>query len=162
MSKKEWLLTALMCLLVAGASVAYVKWPRTVPFEQCSEVYQRYANHPGIQASFIKDKYINDSVSLDVTLIKATDSSAFMQLLIEMNKPEDLIKIIATTPVEKDKRYTSLHPKGHPELPMDPVKMNNDVVVVFPAVRSVAVFHITQEDQYKLILLGNIRKTLNI
>ena len=162
--KKTKILWCLLAVLTMAAAVTVALWLNlwNIRGVQPSDLYLQYKDMPGIQASFIKDKYINDSVSLDVTLIKATDSSAFMQLLIEMNKPEDLIKIIATTPVEKDKRYTSLHPKGHPELPMDPVKMNNDVVVVFTALRSVAVFHITQEEQIKPILLGNTRKTLNI
>lgn len=162
MNKKEWLLTALLCLLVAGACVAYRVWPRTVPFEQCSEVYQRYSNLPGIQAAFIKDKQINDSVCIDMTLLKAVDSSSFIQLLVKLDSPKDLIKVITTSPANSDRRFASLHPKGHPELPMDPVKMNNDVVVVFPTVRSVAVFHIMQEEHIKLILLGNTRKTINI
>ncbi len=154
-------LLAVLCLLVAAVTVFRLNlW--NIRGVQPSELYLQYKDLPGIQASFIKDKQINDSVCVDVTLLKATDSSNFIQLLIQLDTPKDLVKLITTLTVKNDRRFASLHPKGHPELPMDPVKMNNDVVVVFPALRSVAVFHITQEEQIKQILLGNTRKTLNI
>lgn len=159
-TKILWCLLALLSLVAAATVVVRLNlW--NVSGVQPSGLYLQYKDMPGIQASFIKDKYINDSVCVDVTLLKAVDSSNFMQLLISLNKPEDLIIRVAKTQGKEDHRYVSLHPKGHPELPMDPVRMNNDVVVVFTALRSVAVFNITQEDQYKLILLGNTKKTLN-
>lgn len=57
--KIRWTLTPIVLLLI-GASGAVVKhWPRTVPYAQCSPIYQRYATMPGIQAAFIKDYAIN-------------------------------------------------------------------------------------------------------
>ena len=154
-------LLAVLCLLVAAVTVFRLNlW--NIRGVQPSELYLQYKDLPGIQASFIKDKQINDSVCIDMTLLKAVDSSSFIQLLVKIDSPKDLIKVITTSPANSDRRFASLHPKGHPELPMDPVKMNNDVVVVFPTVRSVAVFHIMQEEHIKLILLGNTRKTINI
>lgn len=160
-TKILWCLLALLSLVAAATVVVRLNlW--NFSGVQPSGLYLQYKDMPGIQASFIKDKYINDSVCVDVTLLKAVDSSNFMQLLTQLDTPKDLVKLTTTLPLKSDRRFASLHPKGHPELPMDPVKMNNDVVVVFPAVRSVAVFHISKEEQIKLILLGNTRKTLNI
>ena len=58
MSKRMWLLTLALSFLAVLAAVAWRCWPRTVPLSQCSEVYQRYHDIPGIQASFIKNKQI--------------------------------------------------------------------------------------------------------
>ena len=145
MSKKEWLLTALMCLLVAGASVAYVKWPRTVPFEQCSVVYQRYANHPGIQASFIKDKYINDSISIPVTLLQAEDSAAWEQLMniIYSNYSQEARDYM----MNSNKIRVRAIPKGHLDLPADSVFLNNDIVAIDAINQTVCIFNLTDTSQ---------------
>ena len=160
MSKKEWLLTALLCLLVAGACVAYRVWPRTVPFEQCSEVYQRYSDLPGIQASFIKDKQINDSVRVDVTLLQATDSAGWNQL-------QDSLGYARLAP--EDREYLMKHkgirinliPKGHLDYPMDSVFLNNDMVAIDGTNRTIAIFNLTDSIQYRAIIKKSIRDNKN-
>lgn len=162
MSKKEWLLTALLCLLVAGACVAYRVWPRTVPFEQCSEVYQRYYGMPGIQASFIKDKQFNDSINVDVTILQARDSAAFITLLKGMGKSDDMIKYMCKYVKDDNTRFIKLCPKGHPELPPDSVRVNNDIVATFPVRWIVVVFHTNSNGQIDKIKYANFLKTINI
>lgn len=78
--KKSWIITVIYCLLIIGGGIFVVFFPRTVPFEQCSDEYKRYADVEGIEASFIKDFYINDTVTLDVTVLKALDSNNFQLL----------------------------------------------------------------------------------
>lgn len=162
MSKKEWLQTALLCLLVAGACVAYRVWPRTVPFEHCSEVYQRYYGMPGIQASFIKDKQFNDSINVDVTILQARDSAAFITLLKGMGKSDDMIKYMCKYVKDDNTRFIKLCPKGHPELPPDSVRGNNDIVATFPVQRIVVVFHTNSNGQIDKIKYANFLKTINI
>lgn len=160
MSKKEWLLTALLCLLVAGACVAYRVWPRTVPFEQCSEVYQRYSDLPGIQASFIKDKQINDSVRVDVTLLQATDSTAWSIL-------QDSLGYARLAPEEHE--YLMKHKgirmklisKGYVDNPMDSVFLNNDLVAIDGTNRVIGIFNLTDSNQYNAIIRKNIRDIKN-
>ncbi|MBR3633227.1 MAG: hypothetical protein IKN51_01690 [Bacteroidaceae bacterium] len=160
MSKKEWLLTALLCLLVAGACVAYRVWPRTVPFEQCSEVYQRYSDLPGIQASFIKDKQINDSVRVDVTLLQATDSTAWSIL-------QDSLGYARLAP--EDHEYLMKHKgirmklisKGYLDNPMDSVFLNNDLVAIDGTNRVIGIFNLTDSNQYNAIIRKNIRDIKN-
>ena len=157
MSKKEWLLTALMCLLVAGASVAYVKWPRTVPFEQCSEVYQRYANHPGIQASFIKDKYINDSISIPITLLQATDSAAWQLLMKDFKIPVLPPEYEETIPEKAVS--TRLFPQNHPERIKDTILLKNDFLVCYRKKHFICICHIDSEKQFPVLLRQEIHAT---
>ena len=83
--KKQRIITLLVCLLIVGSGAGVLLWPRTVPLAQCSEVYRLYVNNPSIRASFIKDFRINDSVSVDVTLLEAVDSNGWNTLVTDMN-----------------------------------------------------------------------------
>lgn len=83
--KKQRIITLLVCLLIVGSGAGVLLWPRTVPLAQCSEVYRLYVNNPSIRASFIKDFRINDTVSVDVTLLEATDSVGWNKLVEELN-----------------------------------------------------------------------------
>ena len=85
--KKSWPITILFCLLIIGGGAAVILWPRTVPFEQCSEIYQKYANMEDVSASFIKDYKVNDTVYVDVTLLEATDSVGWVTLKKDFDIP---------------------------------------------------------------------------
>ena len=85
--KKSWPITILFCLLIIGGGAAVILWPRTVPFEQCSEIYQKYANVEDVSASFIKDYKVNDTVYVDVTLLEATDSVGWVTLKKDFDIP---------------------------------------------------------------------------
>ena len=75
--KKTWLFTVFICLLIIAGGGAVVLWPRTIPFDKCSESYKIYANNPSVEASFIKDFRINDTIFVDVTLLEAVDSNGW-------------------------------------------------------------------------------------
>ena len=78
--KRSWIITICLCLLLLVGGGIAIFMPRTVPFSQCSEIYKKYADHPDIDASFIKEFKINDSISVDVTLLKAIDTSGWKTL----------------------------------------------------------------------------------
>ena len=84
-----------LCLVAATVPAAIVYWRHTVPLSQCSEVYRRYRDLPGVQASFIHDKQINDTLSLDMTLFVAYDSLAFVNLL------KGQIKLVGVRPLSQ-------------------------------------------------------------
>ena len=73
----SWPGATALCLLIVVGTLCVKLWPRTVPFEQCSEIYQKYAHTPGIDAAFVKDYRINDTVTIDATLLKAKDTNAW-------------------------------------------------------------------------------------
>lgn len=84
----SWPVTLAICLVIVLGTVAIWLWPRTVPFDQCSKLYQKYADKPGLEASFIKDYRIDDTIFVDVTLIVATDSASWNSLRFDLNIPE--------------------------------------------------------------------------
>ena len=74
--------------IVAGLAVRYV--PSVVPYWQCSEVYKRYSKVEGVCASYIKDYRINDTLTLGVTLLEATDSAGWEYLKQAFNISQEM------------------------------------------------------------------------
>ncbi len=81
-----------LCLLAALLSAAAKMAPHELPAGRCGELYQRYAGRPGIEAAYLRDYRLNDSVSVAVTLFRATDSAAWQQLCSDfaIYLPEEL------------------------------------------------------------------------
>ena len=156
-----WVVFPLLCLLLTGAMTLLTIQRHTVPLSQCSEVYRRYCHLPGIQASFIRQLPINDTLRLDMTLFEAQDSVSFANLLHHMGKSDEYIIGIKKAVVDNNTRFVGRRPKGHPELPRDPEDKNNDVMAIFPARNEVAFLHSNSYDEARDALISNIRKTFN-
>ena len=152
MSKRMWLLTLALSFLAVLAAVAWRCWPRTVPLSQCSEVYQRYHDTPGIQASFIKNKQINDTLRLDMTLFEAEDSLAFANLLKSMGKSDEYITDILSLGGNTDKCYSGTFRRGELGSLGDSDDANNEVRSVFPVRMTVAIFHTRTAEELKAVL----------
>ena len=152
--RRTWLISALLCLAIVGGAVAYKLWPRTVPLAECSEVYCRYADTPGINAAYIKDYRVNDSVTVCVTLLEALDSSSWDSLkndfkikavLDSMYKVHDPIEINETT------KNMRLAPKWDYNLPKDSIFTNNDFIVTTFYRHIICIFHLENKGQYHAI-----------
>ena len=152
MSKRMWLLTLALSFLAVLAAVAWRCWPRTVPLSQCSEVYQRYHDTPGIQASFIKNKQINDTLRLDMTILEAEDSLAFANLLKSMGKSDEYITDILSLGGNTDKCYSGTFRRGELGSLGDSDDANNEVRSVFPVRMTVAIFHTRTAEELKAVL----------
>ena len=81
LNQRFWLVVGLLLLVECAALWAYRSCSRTLPESQCSEVYRRYAHVPGVEAAFVKGFPINDTVAVDVTLLRATDSAGWAYLM---------------------------------------------------------------------------------
>lgn len=133
-------------MVLVGGAVAWKLWPRTVPFDECSATYRQYANTAGIDASFIKGKRIDGGDRVDVTLLEATDTAAWVSLLCDLDMPDFDIE-----PYE-DLFIHYLAAKEHPERRMPFAQGECDLVVLWPANSTVCIFHIETEAQYDRLL----------
>ena len=77
---RRWAITILAFLIVVLGGIAYRHWPRAVPWEPCSTLYRHYAHADGIEATFIHNYKVNDTLSIDITLLQATDSAGWQHL----------------------------------------------------------------------------------
>lgn len=158
--RKFLLSTLLVCLLAVGGAVLVKRCPRTVPLEECSELYRRYAGAEGLEVSFVQGYRLNDSVRVDVTLLQATDSAAWSIL-------QDSLGYARLAP--EDREYLMKHkgirmkliPKGYLDNPMDSVFLNNDLVAIDGTNRVIGIFNLTDSNQYNAIIRKNIRDIKN-
>ena len=87
MRPKQLILPAIIFLAIVLVALVVRLWPRTVPFDQCSDVYKRYAAVDGVDATFIKDYKVNDTVFVDATLLEAKDSAVWVMLKNDFEVP---------------------------------------------------------------------------
>ena len=79
--KRYWLITLVLCVVGVTTVLAVRYWPRIVHPGEPSGLYLRYKDNPHISAAFIKDFRVNDSLTLDVTILEARDSAGWAGLL---------------------------------------------------------------------------------
>lgn len=86
--KRFWTIVALLALVETLVLFCVFQWRYIFPSHEVSEIYTRYENTDGIDASFIKDFRVNDSVFIDVTLLEAKDSAGWEMLKRDFLVPE--------------------------------------------------------------------------
>lgn len=154
--KKSWPITILVCLLILGGGALILGWPRTVPFEQCSEIYQKYANEEDIKASFIKDFKVNDTVFVDVTLLEAIDSTGWDILKKDFevdSLPPELQQLV-------DNGEDLVFTKSRPKSEIDKSDFPNDLLAISHMIHTVTVFHINSEIEKYAVLNHNYKEEI--
>lgn len=128
--KRSWLITILVCLLLLAGGWIVVSLPNVVPKDNCSDLYRQYAGAEGIKATFVKDYRVNDSLTLDVTILEARDSVGWDQMKNDFKikpLPSNIEKVLA------EKNAISHHhvPKDTPDATLDTIDLlNNDHMVI--------------------------------
>ena len=137
-----------MAIVFAGLLVSawILLHPRQLPEEECSDTYRRYKDVEGVAASFIKGFPVNDTLSLDVTTLQATDSAGWERLKKDFH--------IAPAPeffqrkIEQGEDMVSVRraSKNGPTLPIDTTDYNNNnVVAISRLYRTVSIFNTNTE-----------------
>ena len=75
---KKWIIAFVVLTALGVGCVAWWRYVR--PQQQVSDLYRRYEHADGIAASYIHNYPVNDTLSLDVTLLEATTDSAWQVL----------------------------------------------------------------------------------
>lgn len=154
---KRRVISVAVCLVVA-ALVLLVKYhPRTVPIEECSQIYRDYADNPHIAVAFIKDFPVNDTLRVDVTTLQATDSLGWETLKNEFHIISLSDNIQRKIEQGIDRVSTRIVSKTDPTLPMDTSELlNNNVIAISRLHRTVSVFYIKAEAEIDAILYNQL------
>ena len=80
-----WLWVGVLLLIELAAITLWKRWYWFFPAQQTSELYQRYAGAEGIDAAYVTDYRVNDSLFVNVTLLQSTTDSAWSRLTKDMN-----------------------------------------------------------------------------
>ena len=153
--RKRQIIPFLLAVVLLGGTLAVKLWPRTVPYEECSELYRRYADAEGINATFIKGFHVNDTVDVDVTLLEATDSAGWEKLISDFNiKRESLVG-------SSKHVFFRLAKKGHSDRQIDALPENNDMIMIADGMRAVSIFHIDEIKNIRPIIHRNAEDLKN-
>lgn len=142
--KHFWLIVGVMAFLEVLIICLVLQWKYLFPSREVSELYARYADVEGVEASFIKDYRVNDSVFVDVTVIEANNDSAWAVLKREYKIPELTSEEISN--MEKGSSciaFCRLHKKDETK------KYNNEntMVVAMHNDRTIYVFYLKTKEQ---------------
>ena len=82
-----------LAIIAVGLAVCagFFLFPRQLTPEECGALYQRYKDAEGIDASFIKDFPVNDTLATDALLLEAATDSAWCALLLDFGTPQEMI-----------------------------------------------------------------------
>ncbi len=159
--KRTGCIVLLICLLFAGVAVAVIRCPRTVPERECSEVYKRYHKVEGVRASYIKNFPLNDTLTIGVTLLEATDSAGWEYLLEAFNIPHEL------TEIEDIDVWTWQALRNHPEERYNSMvddrqveKSDLEIVSISTKDQEICIFHTRNEQERSTIFSKKIEANI--
>ena len=152
--KRSWLITILVCLLILGGGGAVLHLPQVVPFNQCSDVYKRYAKMDGVDATFIKDYKVNDTVFVDVTLLEAIDSTGWDILKTDFKVPPPPLELQPLIDNGEDLLFTKHIPKYIANTSAFPY----DLLVISHLTHTLTVFHINSDIEKHAIFNHNYKE----
>lgn len=152
MKPKQLILPAIIFLAIVLVALAVRLWPRTVPFDQCSDVYKRYAKMDGVDATFIKDYKVNDSVVVSATLLETEDTCMWEKLCEDMHIPS-----ITKIPEEFKDLFLSKNTFGYivekdSSLIAEKDMCLKNLYVYSRMDMTICVFHSLTEEQYDAII----------
>lgn len=150
--KIYWLVVVLTGLAAALVTLVVIRAPHTVPLSQCSDLYRRYHDVPGIQASFIKKKQVNDTLFLDMTVLKACDSAGWEHLKKDFAVKEIPPELMQQMAVDNAEITLKLFPKNKPGEPKDTLFVNNDAAAISRRDQTIFIFHLRLEEHYDALV----------
>lgn len=150
--KHSWIIITLCSLLIIAGAYLMLR-PRTVPIDQCSDVYRQYQGQEGLEVSFVKQYQVNDTTAVDVTFIHATTDSAWVSLCEEFipAKVPDFVKQDAIN--HKNMVHYSFVSKDDYHIRVTKTCSNGyDLFVMNTRKSSICFFHIESAEQVEPIM----------
>ena len=153
MKRKDTIINILIFVVIVGGALVYRYMQSVVPYWQCSEVYKRYHKVEGVQATYIKNYPVNDTLTIGVTLLEATDSAGWEYLLQAFNIPHELTEI-ADIDVwtwqalrnHPEERYNSRNSDCQVE------KSELEIVSISTKDQEICIFHTQNEQEYDAVV----------
>ena len=150
--KLFWLVALAMVVAAGAVTFVLVSKSRT----EVGDLYRTYADMPGIDATFLHNFPLNDTLTIDVTILQATDSAGWERMKKDFaiaDLPPEALPF-----VDPDAVMFKYAPKRDHSLPMDSVRLNNDYVVTSLGKWEISVFDIQKEEQIEAIMYYKLRE----
>ena len=141
----------LLLLLSAGVAVPRL-WPLLFPSHYVSDLYRHYEHNPHIQATYLRNFPVNDTLRVDVTLLQATDSTGWETLKENFNVIPILPHIQDALDRGEDIVVVQLTPKDAPGQPMDTTDLlRNNVMAISRLNHAVCIFETRSRQEIKAV-----------
>ncbi len=134
--------------------------PRVVQLEECSEVYRRYEGLEGIDAAYIKNYRVNDTLTLPVTLLEATTDSGWARLVSKFNVPMEMVELAKSNP-DID-IWVGQALKDRPEVLCDVSELNEEeaqeleIMTISMQMHTICIFHTCNKQEMDAIFYEKI------
>ncbi|MBR5354472.1 MAG: hypothetical protein IK126_12255 [Bacteroidales bacterium] len=148
----SWRSTALLCLLILGSAAAVILWPRS----DDASLSRHYNHIPGIKATYFKDYPINDTLSINVTLLEALDSTAWSTLRNDFNIAELDPALQQLINSGLDPLFTRRVNKDDYTQSVDSTCPNSQLLAFSYTSQTVTLFHVTNKEEIHAVLYHNL------
>jgi hypothetical protein len=160
--RRFWLWVGIGLLIELAAFTLWKRWYWFFPTHAVSEYYTHYAGAEGINAAFVKDYRVNDTLLLDVTVLEFTDSAVWEQTCAELG-------LVTTeyimTQIPEEYRDMYFEPGGfESSIEQDTIVENGEprrvqtVFIYYRFEKIVCIFDSVTDEQYDAIMDKEIDK----
>lgn len=159
--KRFWTVIAIVAVIEVLAIALVQQWRYIFPSHEVSDLYTHYEKVDGIDASFIKDFRVNDSVFIDVTLLEAKDSAGWATLMHDFAVPEPNAELQAFIDNGEDLIFSQpLTPSRYPiSIPSDTILFNELAISYYT--HTLTIFHSKNEKERHAVLLHDLDESTN-
>ena len=156
--KRFWLVVGIVAVLDVLVLYLVLQWKYLFPSSEVSELYTKYANTEGVEASFVKDFRINDTVFVDVTMLEAEDSVAWALLCKDFDAPIPSQKSQQLIKNGVDLIFSGTIPKSESEVSTNTYMYN--VLAISYLSHTLTVFHTINENEKHAVQYYNFDKSI--
>ena len=162
--KRMWPIKVLVFVVIVGGALAIRYGSSVVPYWQCSEVYKRYHKVEGVQATYIKNYPVNDTLTIGVTLLEATDSAGWEYLKQAFAISTEMVRAAEKIPSFDVWIRQTL--KDHPEIRYDENDDSSsdtkevEIVAISNSKQEICVLHTQNEQERDAVFYKKIESNL--
>ena len=159
--KKFWTIVALLALVETLVLFCVFQWRYIFPSHEVSDLYTHYEKVEGIDASFIKDFRVNDSVFIDVTLLEAQDSAGWATLKHDFSVPELDDELQQCIDGGEDLIFSRCLTKDDYPISISSDTILFDVLATSHHTQTLTIFHPKNDQERLAILHHNLQESIN-
>lgn len=143
---KKWIIAFVVLTAVGVGCVAWWRYVR--PQQQVSDLYRRYEYAEGIAASYIHNYPVNDTLSLDVTLLEATNDSSWQTLCTDFDISKVVEEMLQIGPDIVFCRQVNRHDYTQVVLGDSP---DAELLTISCATKTLAIFHTCNKNDFRAV-----------
>lgn len=159
--KRFWTVIVIIAVIEVLVIALVQQWKYIFPINEVSPLYEHYAAIAGIDATFIKDFRVNDSVFIDVTLLEAKDSANWAMLKRDFAVPELDSKICQHIYNKKELIFSQPLTLSHYPINIPSDTIIFDELAISYYSHTLTIFHAKNEKEILELCIHNLNESIN-